>query len=56
MSQMVRIRIKRATKKKKYRKKTKFIVKRTTYHVVKVSKGKVVKRYYSARSIKRLTV
>lgn len=51
ISRRVRIR-----KKKKYRKKTKFIIRRTTYNVVRVSKGKVVRRYYSARSIKRLTV
>ena len=46
----------RIRKKKKSRKKAKFIVKRTTVKTVRVSSGKVVTRYYSARTIKRLTV
>lgn len=46
----------RIRKKKKSRKKAKFIVKKTTIKTVRVSNGKVVKRYYSARNIKRLAV
>ena len=56
MAQIVRIRRVRIKKKKNTRKKAKFIVKKTTIKTVRVSNGKVVKRYYSARNIKRLAV
>ena len=46
----------RIRKKKKSRTKSKFIVKKTTVRTVRVSSGKVVTRYYTAKSIKRLTV
>lgn len=58
MSQRVIIvhRTVRIKKKKNSRKKPRFIVKRKTIKSVRTSPGKVVKRYYSARTIKRLAV